>query len=98
MRIREATEADMAAITAIYNHTVAHTTAIWNETEASLANRLAWRAERLRAGYPFLVAVAEKTAVGKDRSKSDRNQLIAANFDQKIDHSSTNRASVDQLR
>lgn len=62
MRIREATEADMAAITAIYNDAVAHTTAIWNETEASLANRLAWRAERLRAGYPVLVAVAGEAA------------------------------------
>lgn len=59
MRIREATEADMAAVTAIYNHAVTRTTAIWNETEVDLANRLAWRAERLRAGYPVLVAVEE---------------------------------------
>lgn len=58
MRIREATEEDMAAVTAIYNDAVTRTTAVWNDKPVDLADRLAWRAERLRAGYPVLVAVA----------------------------------------
>ena len=59
MRIREATEEDMAAVTAIYNDAVTRTTAVWNDKPVDLSDRLAWRAERLRAGYPVLVAVAE---------------------------------------
>lgn len=57
MDIRDAEEADVDGITAIYNDAVAHTTAIWNETAVDRANRLAWLAERRRAGYPVLVAV-----------------------------------------
>jgi phosphinothricin acetyltransferase len=54
--IRDAEEADLPAITAIYNDAVANTTAIWNDTLADLANRKAWREARLRLGYPVLVA------------------------------------------
>ncbi|MCO5156445.1 MAG: N-acetyltransferase family protein [Aquamicrobium sp.] len=57
MDIRDADEADIDGITAIYNDAVAHTTAIWNETVVDKANRLAWLTERRRAGYPVLVAV-----------------------------------------
>lgn len=57
MNIRDAIPADMEGVTAIYNDAVEHTTAIWNETKIDTANRLAWLADRQRAGYPVLVAV-----------------------------------------
>lgn len=58
MQIRDATDADIDGILAIYNDAVAHTTAIWNEVLVDAANRRAWLAERNRAGYPVLVATA----------------------------------------
>lgn len=57
MEIRDAGQEHVDGITAIYNDAVEHTTAIWNETKLDTANRLAWLADRQRAGYPVLVAV-----------------------------------------
>lgn len=57
MDIRDAGQADIEGITAIYNDAVVHTTAIWNEVTIDTANRSAWLADRRRAGYPVLVAV-----------------------------------------
>jgi phosphinothricin acetyltransferase len=54
--IRDAEEADLPAILAIYNDAVVNTTAIWNDSLADLANRKAWWEARLRLGYPVLVA------------------------------------------
>ncbi|WP_236209636.1 GNAT family N-acetyltransferase [Pseudomonas tohonis] len=54
--IRDASEADLPGILAIYNDAVEHTTAIWNETLVDLANRRAWLAERTAAGFPVLAA------------------------------------------
>lgn len=59
MQIREATEADVQAITAIYNDAVQNTTAIWNDTLVDDENRLRWLTQRQTAGFPVLVAVAE---------------------------------------
>lgn len=56
MIIRDADEADLPAILAIYNAAVAETTAIWNERLVDLADRRAWWEARLRLGYPVLVA------------------------------------------
>ena len=63
MLIRDAKDHDIEAITAIYNAAVLHTTAIWNETVVDEANRKTWHADRLRLGYPVLVAVDEQGAV-----------------------------------
>ena len=63
MDIRDAEDQHIGGITAIYNDAVAHTTAIWNETQVDAANRMAWLADRHRAGYPVLVAVDENGAV-----------------------------------
>lgn len=63
MDIRDAEETDIDGITAIYNSAVEHTTAIWNDAVVTRANRLAWLAERRRAGYPVLVAVDADGAV-----------------------------------
>ncbi|WP_423194949.1 MULTISPECIES: GNAT family N-acetyltransferase [unclassified Cupriavidus] len=59
MDIRDAGAADIEGITEIYNHAVASTTAIWNDTQVDVANRTNWHADRLRLGYPVLVAVQE---------------------------------------
>lgn len=59
MEIRDAEEHDLEKVMAIYNDAVEHTTAIWNDTKVDLANRLAWHADRRRAGYPVLVAVGD---------------------------------------
>lgn len=63
MHIRDALAVDIDGITAIYNHAVAHTNAIWIERQVDAANRAAWHAERQRLGYPVLVAVGEGGAV-----------------------------------
>ncbi|MGN4193482.1 GNAT family N-acetyltransferase [Burkholderia gladioli] len=59
MEIRDAGLQDIEGITAIYNHAVLQTTAIWNETAVDTANRLAWLADRRKAGYPVLVGIDE---------------------------------------
>jgi L-amino acid N-acyltransferase len=63
MEIRDAGQDDIKGITAIYNDAVAHTTAIWNEVTIGTANRLAWLADRQRAGYPVMVAVNDDDSV-----------------------------------
>jgi phosphinothricin acetyltransferase len=63
MHIRDTLAADIEGITAIYNHAVTHTNAIWIERQVDAANRAAWHADRLRQGYPVLVAVGEGGAV-----------------------------------
>ncbi|MFS2154606.1 N-acetyltransferase family protein [Rhizobium sp. Rhizsp42] len=62
--IRDATEADLAAIRDIYNHAVEHTTAIWNETVVDLDNRREWFAMRRARGFPVLVAEREGRIAG----------------------------------
>lgn len=64
MEIRDAGKDDIEGITAIYNHAVEHTTAIWNEAKVDAANRLTWLADRQRVGYPVLVAVGGGEVLG----------------------------------
>jgi L-amino acid N-acyltransferase len=56
MLIRDAREDDLPGILAIYNHVIAHTTAVYTETPAPLADRAAWLAARRAGGFPVLVA------------------------------------------
>lgn len=63
MYIRDAENDDLEGVLSIYNDAVEHTTAIWNDTKVDLANRLAWHADRRRAGYPVLVAVADDGSI-----------------------------------
>ena len=63
MIIADATPGDVSGITAIYNHAVQHTTAIWNETVVDAADRAAWLGAKGRAGHPVLVARDETGAV-----------------------------------
>lgn len=57
MQIRDANDADIAGITAIYNDAVVNTAAIWNETQVDVDNRRQWLLDRQKMGYPVLVAI-----------------------------------------
>lgn len=56
MPIRAATEADLPAITAIFNEVIATSTAIYADAPFTPEDRAAWFAARRAAGYPVLVA------------------------------------------
>ena len=64
--VRDATEADLAGILAIYNEVVRTSTAVYTEQEATLDDRRAWFAQRTGQGYPVLVAtdLASGTVLG----------------------------------
>jgi L-amino acid N-acyltransferase YncA len=64
MRIRDATNADVPAILAIYNDVVTNTTAIYDERVSTLDERQAWFDARRRKGWPVLVADLEGQVVG----------------------------------
>lgn len=64
LRVRDAERADMAAVLAIYNDAVAHSTAIWNDVIVDLADREQWFETRTGAGFPVLVAETEEGVVG----------------------------------
>ncbi len=56
MLIRDAIPEDAQGIADIYNDAVRTTTAILNEGEVDVANRVQWIAARQAMGYPVLVA------------------------------------------
>ncbi len=56
MPIRPASEADLPAITAIFNDVIATSAAIYADDPFSLEDRAAWFAARRAMGYPVLVA------------------------------------------
>ncbi|RCW20226.1 phosphinothricin acetyltransferase [Ciceribacter lividus] len=62
--IRNATEADLAAIRDIYNDAVEHTTAIWNDQLIDVENRRAWLELRRARGFPVLVAEVDGKVAG----------------------------------
>ncbi|MCV3735669.1 GNAT family N-acetyltransferase (plasmid) [Rhizobium sp. TRM96647] len=62
--IRDAREDDMGAVMEIYNDAVANTTAIWNDEQVDLENRLDWFRTRRARGFPVLVAEIEGRVVG----------------------------------
>src|SRR5690606_10878340 len=64
VQIRDAQAVDLATITAIYNHAVENTTAIWNEDTVDVADRAEWLAARTGQGYPVLVAVDGQGVLG----------------------------------
>lgn len=57
-------EAHLPGILAIYNHAVAHTTAIWNDVLVDLDNRRGWWCGRVDAGLPVLVVVEGEQVLG----------------------------------
>ncbi len=64
MRIRDATDADLPDILAIYNDIVATTTAIYDERASTLEERRAWYEDRRRRNLPVLVADSGGEVVG----------------------------------
>jgi L-amino acid N-acyltransferase len=64
MRIRDASNADVPAILAIYNDVVTNTTAIYDERISTLDERQAWVEARRRNGLPVLVAELDGEVVG----------------------------------
>src|SRR5947207_9976670 len=64
MRIRDATNADLQAILAIYNDVVANTTAIYDERASTFDERQSWFDARVRQGLPVLVAELDREIVG----------------------------------
>jgi L-amino acid N-acyltransferase YncA len=62
--VRDATEADLPMILAIYNEIIANTTAVYSETPVSLENRHTWWRGRLEQRYPVLVATDDSGITG----------------------------------
>jgi L-amino acid N-acyltransferase len=62
--IRDAHEGDLPAILAITNDAILNTTAIWDVDPVSLESRRDWWADRVRDGFPVLVADADGTVRG----------------------------------
>jgi len=62
--IRTATEADLPAILDIYNDVILTTTAVYSEEPHTLQMRQVWFNERLSAGFPVIVAVADDAIAG----------------------------------
>lgn len=62
--VRPCTDADIAAITAIYGHYVAHSTATFEETPPDAAEMASRRQRVLNEGMPYLVAELDGAVVG----------------------------------
>jgi L-amino acid N-acyltransferase len=74
MRIRAATDADVAAILAIYNDVVTNTTAIYDQRPSTFDERQTWLEARRRNNLPVLIAdlngeVAGFSSFGEWRSR-----------------------------
>lgn len=61
--VRDATTSDIAAITAIYNHVIDESDAIWIDDPLPVADRLAWFERQQAGGMPVLVAEADGAEV-----------------------------------
>lgn len=62
--VREAAEADVPAIRAIFNDVIATSTAIFSDAPLSLDDRLTWFRARVAQNYPVLVAIAADEVIG----------------------------------
>lgn len=78
--IRPATEADLSAILAIYNHAVLNTTASYDYEPSTLEKRAAWFEEHRAAGMPVVAAVDEAGAVAGWGSLSTFRERIGYQY------------------
>ena len=62
--VRDAGEADLPAILAIYNHAVLNETSIWNDDISDLADRRVWWESRVSRGFPVYVADVDGAVAG----------------------------------
>lgn len=61
--IREAKEQDLEEILAIYNDAIVNTTAVYDYTAHTLADRKDWYEKKMHDGYPLLVFERDKKVV-----------------------------------
>ena len=64
MIVRDASAADLGAITEIYNDVIDSSDAIWLDEHVTLADRIAWFEHQSFTGQPVLVAVDGDTVLG----------------------------------
>lgn len=64
MLIREASHADLPAITAIYNEVISNSDAIYRESSVPVSERTEWFDAKVNNGYPVLVATESDEIVG----------------------------------
>jgi L-amino acid N-acyltransferase YncA len=64
MELRDAAEADLPALVAIYNEVIATSTAVYSSTPVTVEDRRQWRLARAQAGYPVLVAADHSGVIG----------------------------------
>jgi len=64
LHIRDAADADLPAILAIYNHAIETTTAVFTYTPHTIDMRREWFADKRAKGYPVLVAEADGVVAG----------------------------------
>jgi L-amino acid N-acyltransferase YncA len=62
--IREAREADLPVLLAIYNHVILNTTAVYTYEAQTIEARKTWYADKIAAGYPVFVAEEEGAVIG----------------------------------
>jgi L-amino acid N-acyltransferase YncA len=62
--VRDAAEADLPGLLAIYNEVIESSTAVFSNVPATLEERQSWLAGRRAAGYPVIVADDESGVAG----------------------------------
>lgn len=72
MTVRPATEADAAAISAVYDHHVLHSVATFDVVPPTAADRLLWLAEHAGGRHQVLVVEVDGAVVGFASSSSFR--------------------------
>ena len=87
MNVRDATEADLPAIRALYNALVPTTTVAWTEELETAEARAVWFAEQQRLGFPVLVAEDEGTVVGYGAYGWFRMDGRWPGYDRTVEHS-----------
>jgi L-amino acid N-acyltransferase YncA len=64
MQLRDAADADLPGLVAIYNEVIATSTAVYSSTPVTLEDRRQWCRARAEAGYPVLVAADPSGVIG----------------------------------
>ncbi|GGA94975.1 GNAT family N-acetyltransferase [Puia dinghuensis] len=62
--VRDASEADLPALLAIYNQVILHTTAVYTYEQQTMEARAAWYMDKIAARYPVFIAEEEGRVVG----------------------------------
>lgn len=84
VEIRNATREDITAILEIVNHSIVHSTAIYDYEARNLAQQLAWFAEKQELGLPVMVAEIDGNIAGFGTYGSFRLKIA---FQYCIEHS-----------